>query len=162
LIDLGSELMIPFPEFSLGNTTYPTHAFDAEMFNESTQIREAAVIFYRRPIVKIVESLHAKGMRILSTLGHGLSLETVDMFQKAGFQCLSNLPSARAEFSPITCILDADFPLHLANRSLSDIVSTSSHIRRYRALFWDTFVETASRVRHWTSSSILDVHVLIL
>jgi hypothetical protein len=95
LTDTGSSLMTPFLEFILINT-HTIYAYYHCMLYASTTVTDATVIFYRRVVVLIPESLHTKGMRILAIGGNGRSLQRTALPDEDRLEFLQNLVSPRA------------------------------------------------------------------
>jgi hypothetical protein len=78
--------MDPFLDLILINT-YPTHASYDYVLYDSMKVREATAIFYPIMTVKILRSFHAKGMRIVSIVGDGLSLQRVALSDEDRVEC---------------------------------------------------------------------------
>jgi hypothetical protein len=90
--------MTPFLDFIHINRHTPDASSD-DMLYDLTKIPEAMAAFHYTVVMRMLQSLHVKGIRILSIIGNDLQLQRIALSDEDGSECFENWRSAAAEFS---------------------------------------------------------------
>jgi hypothetical protein len=126
--------MTLFLDFILINTqTNRASGIWDHMLPDSTKVTEATAAFHQTATVMILQSLHAKERKSLSIEGDGSSSQRDSLSEESGLEYFQNLLSSPTEFPDVKESRQVYCPWHLVNLGLSDAISVSGHIRRYRA-----------------------------